>query len=62
MIRFAIGQIWEADFSGTTRQLQVERIYDDGWLADFRFLDDGDTATRISRTHLTPEWSLVSRD
>ena len=60
MIRFAIGQTWEADFSGTTRQLRVEKIYDDGWRADFRFLDDGDTASGISRTQLTPEWRLVS--
>ncbi|MDZ5647164.1 hypothetical protein [Nitrospirillum sp. BR 11828] len=63
-VSFAVGQIWEADFDGRTRQLRVEAITDDGFgfKANFRFLDDGDTATEIGWWTVTAaqKWRYVS--
>lgn len=56
---FSIDQVWEAPFSGVFRQLEVTATGDGGWIADLRFLDDGELATGINRGSLSEDWRLI---
>ena len=59
MNKFAVGQIWQATIGGALRRLLVESVKDDGWKADFRFIDNDETACDIVRSQLSPDWKLI---
>jgi hypothetical protein len=43
MIRFSQGEILECEFNGIVRRAEVIGLFNDGWSAKMRFLDDCDT-------------------